>query len=103
MRSTTFPQGQSTAGAVTKTQIHNITVSGRKEVVIMTEYELFVSCIPMIAEIIAECQRMPVQQYEEWKQKTLEAAPDQVRKLMEKVFIVIDSFVQKEEAASQAH
>ena len=59
----------------------------------MTEYELFVSCIHMIAEMIAECQRMPVQQYEEWKKETLEAAPDPVKEFVGKVFIVIDSKV----------
>ena len=66
----------------------------------MTEYELFVSCIPTITEIIVECQRMPVQQYEEWKKETLEAAPDQVKEFMEKVFIVIDSYVQKGRVAN---
>ena len=53
----------------------------------MTEYQLFASCIPVIAEMIAECQRMPVQQYEEWKKGVLDATPDQVKEFMEKVLL----------------
>lgn len=61
----------------------------------MTEYDLFVECIPMIAGIAAKCRRMGRKEYEEWKQETMAQAPETVREFVTKVFIVIDSQVLK--------
>lgn len=44
----------------------------------MTEYDLFVECIPMPAEIAARCRRLDREDYEAWKQETMEHSPDMV-------------------------
>ena len=59
----------------------------------MTEYDLYVSCIPMIAEITVRCQKMDSQGYEGWKQETMEHTPETVKEFMGKVLIGIDSVV----------
>ena len=59
----------------------------------MTEYDLFVSCIPMLAEIAVRCRKLDRQDYEEWKQKTMEHCPEAVKAFMGKVLIVIDKYV----------
>lgn len=59
----------------------------------MTEYELYVSCIPKIAEIVIRCRRLSRSEYEDWKQETMEQAPETVREFMGKVLMVIDSLV----------
>lgn len=56
----------------------------------MTERELYVSCIPMIAEIITMCRRISRQDYEKWKQETMESAPETVKGFIGKVFVVIE-------------
>ena len=61
----------------------------------MTEYDLLVSCIPTIAEIVDRCRRLDKMDYENWKQKTMEHAPETVKGFMSKALIVIDSGVLK--------
>ena len=59
----------------------------RKE--FMTELDLYLQCIPLIAEMVIICQKLPIQQYEEWKRETMETAPESVKGFLVKVFIVI--------------
>jgi len=61
----------------------------------MTEYDLFINCIPMIAEIAVKYHGLDRQEYDDWKQETLDTAPETARTFIEKVFIVIDSLVLK--------
>lgn len=65
----------------------------------MNEYDFFVYSIPYIAEIIANCRKMRRNRYEEWrkyqKRELYESAkitPD-VKAFMEKIFLVIDTYV----------
>lgn len=51
----------------------------------MTEYDLFVECIHMIAEMVVRCRRMSGGEYETWKSETMEHAPDTVKGFMGKV------------------
>lgn len=62
----------------------------------MTEYDLFVRCIPMIAEIVARSAEMNDAEYLHWKTETLTVAPEVVKCFMSKVLIVIDKYRLKE-------
>lgn len=55
----------------------------------MTELDIYLQCIPMIAEMVARCQKLSAQQYEEWKRETMETAPEAVKGFLVKVFVVI--------------
>ena len=59
----------------------------------MTERDLYLSCIPMIAEIAVRCRNLSAGEYEDWKQETMSNAPEAVKCFIGKVFIVIDSLV----------
>lgn len=68
----------------------------------MSERDLFIQSIPQIAEMIVEIQKMKPEQYEEFKREYLEEvkanAPIAVE-FIEKVLIVIDTYLQGEGAA----
>ena len=66
----------------------------------MTEYDLFVSCIPQIARIAIECRRLDRQDYEKFKQETMEHVPETVKEFMSKVLITMDSLVVKRQCDS---
>ena len=51
----------------------------------MTELDLYLQHIPMIAEIVVRCRKLSAQQYEEWKRKTVEASPDAAKEFIIKV------------------
>lgn len=57
----------------------------------MTELDLYLQCIPMIAEMVSIFQKLSAQQYEEWKRETLETAPEAVKGFLVKVFVVISA------------
>lgn len=59
----------------------------------MTERDLYVSCIPQIAEIAVRCGKLSMAEYEDWKRETMESAPETVKGSIGKVLIVIDSCV----------
>ncbi len=46
--------------------------------------------LPQIAEMIAGCQQMTQEDYEQWKQETLQSVPDEAVGFMQKVFAVVD-------------
>ena len=60
----------------------------------MTERDLYVSCIPMIAEMIVRCRKLSGGEYEDWKKETMEHCPETVREFMGKVLTVIDKCVE---------
>lgn len=59
----------------------------------MNGRDFFVQLIPMIKEMITECQKLSKEQYKEWKRETLKVASDDTKAFMSKVFIVIDKYV----------
>ena len=61
----------------------------------MTELDLYLQSIPMIAEMVIICQKLSAQQYEEWKRETLETAPESVKGFLVKVFIVISAELER--------
>ncbi|NBJ97773.1 hypothetical protein D5282_10600 [bacterium 1xD8-48] len=67
-----------------------------KESFFMTELDLYLQHIPMIAEIIVRYRKLSAQQYEEWKRKTVEASPDAAKEFIIKVFTVISAELERE-------
>ena len=59
----------------------------------MTERDLYVSCILMIAEMIVRCRKLSGGEYEDWKRETMEHCHETVKEFMGKVLIVIDNYV----------
>ena len=59
----------------------------------MTEYDLFVKYVPMIAEMAVRSRELTPKQYAEWKREALGTASDTTMELIGKVFIVIDAVV----------
>lgn len=67
----------------------------------MTEYDLFVECIPMIAEMAARCRTLSREEYEGWKRETMEECPEMIKGFMHKVMTVIDSLVLEKKEGNQ--
>lgn len=59
----------------------------------MTEYDLFVSNIPMIAEMVARCRMLDQQEYEDFKCEIMESVIETVKEFVSKIFIVIDKYI----------
>lgn len=51
---------------------------------------MYLMYLPQIAEMIAGCQQMTQEDYEQWKQETLQSVPDEAVGFMQKVFAVVD-------------
>lgn len=64
----------------------------------MTEYDLFVECIPMIAEMADLARMMDRQEYEAWKRGIMEdMAPEpEAAKVMGRFLAVVDALVLEE-------
>ena len=58
----------------------------------MTEFDLFVKCIPMIAEMVIICRKLNQQDYEDFKCEAIKAAPESVKEFIGKVLTVIDKY-----------
>lgn len=56
----------------------------------MSERDLFLMHESQIAEMIADCQQMTQEGYEQWKQETRGSTPDEAMGFMEKVLAVVD-------------
>lgn len=67
----------------------------------MTERELYVSCIPMIAEIVVRCRKLSRREYEAWKHETMEHCPKEIKGYMGKTLTVIDKYVLGGDAVGQ--
>lgn len=68
----------------------------------MTEYEAFVKCVPMIAEMVVSAKRMTERQYWEWRQEQesmLKTAGQKTNGFAWKVLEVVDIYSGKEVAA----
>lgn len=62
---------------------------------IMTEYDLFIQCVPMIAEMVFRAKRMTEGQYQEWRQEqesALEASSQERKGFAWKVLEVVDIY-----------
>lgn len=65
----------------------------------MTERELFLKNIPGIAEIAVECRKMNTEEYEAFKGEWLSATPEAAKDFASKVLIVVDTVINRKEAA----
>ena len=68
---------------------------GKESFFFMTELDLYLQHIPMIAEIVVRCRKLSAQQYEEWKRQTVEASPDAAKEFIIKVFTVISAELER--------
>lgn len=59
----------------------------------MTEREFFISCIPMIAEMVVLCRELDGQDYEEWKREVMEHAASPAKSFMKKVLVAMDNVI----------
>lgn len=64
-----------------------------REVMQMSELDIFHMYIPQIAELIVICQNMNQKEYEDWKIETIKTIPIEAVVFMEKIFIVVDRHV----------
>lgn len=62
----------------------------------MTELELFEQSIPTIAEMVVECKKMSPENYMKAKEEILHKTAESASPFISKIFIVIDSMLQKE-------
>lgn len=62
----------------------------------MTELDLYLKCIFMIVGMVEKCRKLSSQQFEEWKSRTINSAPETVKEFLEKVFIVISLELERE-------
>lgn len=58
----------------------------------MSEREFYLMHLPQIAELIADCQQMTQEDYEQWKTETRESVPVDSVEIMEKVFVITDKY-----------
>lgn len=56
----------------------------------MTERKLFYESVPMIVEMVVECQKMSLERYTEIKKEIIQNAHENAKPFIRKVFIVID-------------
>ncbi len=62
----------------------------------MSERDVYIQCIPMIAEMVVLLREMSQQEYEDWKQETMQATADKAKDFMRKVLICIDKVMAEE-------
>lgn len=58
----------------------------------MTEYDMFVENIPVIAEIIVYSRGSTEEQYQQWKQEFLNKIPEETKRFAKKTLHVIDMY-----------
>ena len=58
----------------------------------MSERDLYLMYLPLIAEMIVDCQQMTQEDYEQWKTETKESIPNEAMGFMEKVFVITDKY-----------
>ncbi len=69
----------------------------------MSERDLYLMYLPQIAEMIANCQQMTREGYEQWKKETRESTPDDAKGFMEKVFAVVDKYSGHQKVNNDLH
>lgn len=68
----------------------------------MTERALFYKCIPQIAEMVVECRKMNMHEYEAFKLDVMESIPDEAAGFIGKVFAVIETELNRTQKAGVA-
>lgn len=58
----------------------------------MSEKDVYHMFLLQIAELIMDCQQMTQEDYNSWKQETLESIPSEDIKVLEKVFMLTDRY-----------
>ncbi len=79
----------------TQKHIHIVAYFRWKGMEIMTEYNLFIQCVPMIAEMVFRAKRMTEDQYREWRQEyenVLEVSGQERKGFAWKVLEVVDIY-----------
>lgn len=61
----------------------------------MTERDLFEQLIPQIAEMIIEVRKLSVEEFQSWKQETIDAVPDRAKPFMGKIFVVVENSTER--------
>ncbi len=56
----------------------------------MSERDIFLMYSARINELVADCQKMTKESYDNWKKETLAATPDQCIGFMKKIFMITD-------------
>lgn len=69
----------------------------------MSERDLYLMYLPQIAEMIASCQQMTQEDYEQWKQETLQSVPHEAKDFMQKVFAVVDKYSGHRKTSNDLH
>lgn len=59
--------------------------------------------LPQIAEMVVSCQQMTQEDYEQWKQETLQLVPNEANDFMQKVFAVVDMYSGHRKASNDLH
>lgn len=60
----------------------------------MTERDLFEQLIPRIAEMIIEVRKLSTEEFQSWKQETIDTVPDRAKPFMGKIFVVVENNLQ---------
>lgn len=58
----------------------------------ISEREAFVRNIPIIAEMTVDSKKLTENQYQQWKQESLDEAPEDIKGFTKKVLHVIDTY-----------
>lgn len=61
----------------------------------MTERDLFEQLIPQIAEMIIEVRKLSTEEFQSWKQETIDAVPDRAKPFMGKIFVVVENSIER--------
>lgn len=56
----------------------------------MSERDIFVMYHLQILELIADCVKMTVQEYNNWKDQTLSTTVEEAKDFMKKIFYIVD-------------
>lgn len=56
----------------------------------MTERELFIMCIPQIAEMIVECRKLSEDEFQQWEREFVRTVKSNEKSFIKKVIMVIE-------------
>lgn len=55
----------------------------------MTERDVFMQNIPVIAEMIVEARKLTAGEFEAWREETMEQTPEKAKPFVQKIFVTI--------------
>ena len=58
----------------------------------MTEHDLFVQSVPLIAEMIVEARKICDADFEEWKHEILNSATEEMKGFVLNVIVIVDTY-----------